>query len=238
MFERYSEKARRAIFFAQYEAGNYGSPTIESEHLLLGLLRETALLQRLLKTGRESLEILRREIERQIIRRPAIHVEISFSLESKHILDYTGQEAERLGHGRVEPEHLVLGLLRDDQCFGARVLHAHEVTLSRVRDEITNGKREGEVKAGETRAREWCCPDFQSRCYQPGKKENGLGIVMWFRSRGPLNFALEYRRPDRAPSEPICEDGIKLKFCPWCGRNLADWYSSGLPPFDQPEAQQ
>ena len=45
MFERYTEKARRVIFFARYEASRYGSPCIETEHLLLGLLREDASLR-------------------------------------------------------------------------------------------------------------------------------------------------------------------------------------------------
>ena len=47
MFERYSERARRVIFFARYEASQYGSPYIETEHLLLGLLREDSGLRRL-----------------------------------------------------------------------------------------------------------------------------------------------------------------------------------------------
>src|SRR5438445_10008713 len=73
MFERYTEKARRAIFFARYECCNYGSEEIESEHLLLGLLRETALLQRLLKTGRESLD-------RKSTRLNSSHANISYAV--------------------------------------------------------------------------------------------------------------------------------------------------------------
>jgi ATP-dependent Clp protease ATP-binding subunit ClpC len=48
MFERYTEKARRVIFFARYEASQFGSPSIETEHLLLGLLRESKWLPKLL----------------------------------------------------------------------------------------------------------------------------------------------------------------------------------------------
>ena len=51
MFERYTEKARRAIFFARHEATQFGSPYIESEHLLLGLLRETKSLYKLGSSG-------------------------------------------------------------------------------------------------------------------------------------------------------------------------------------------
>lgn len=234
---RFSEKTRRAIFFARYEASNYGSPNIESEHLLLGLLRETVLLQKLLKTGRESIEVLRKEIEAQMIRRSPIlsSVPVPLSQQCKLILNYAAEEAQRLGHGHVEPEHLLLGVLCEDQCLGARMLQSHKVTVSRVREEIMRGGRGAETRPGETvRPREWCCADFEARCYQSRKKENGLGIIMLITSKTGTHFLLEYRRPDRTPSEPIAADGIKLKFCPWCGRNLAEWYGTGLPPFQPP----
>src|ERR1700721_2330376 len=66
VFERYTEKARRVIFFARYEASQYGSPYIETEHLLLGLLREDkALANRFLRTH-GSIESIRKEIEARI----------------------------------------------------------------------------------------------------------------------------------------------------------------------------
>jgi ATP-dependent Clp protease ATP-binding subunit ClpC len=138
MFERYSEEARRAIFFARYECSQYGSPTIESEHLLLGLLRETTLLKRLLGKDQEP-KILRAEVEKQITRRPHIppSTEMPFSTECTRILRLAVEESERLGHGYVEPEHLLLGLLREEQCLGARILQVHEVTLLRTREEVT-----------------------------------------------------------------------------------------------------
>ena len=57
MFERYTEKARRVIFFARYEASQFGSPCIETEHLLLGLLREDKALVRSLVDGVPFLRI-------------------------------------------------------------------------------------------------------------------------------------------------------------------------------------
>lgn len=69
MFERYTEKARRVIFFARYEASQYGSPYIDTEHALLGLLREDpALIKRFLGETDFASEI-RTEIERRITRR-------------------------------------------------------------------------------------------------------------------------------------------------------------------------
>ena len=63
MFERYTEKARRVIFFARYEASQFGSPCIETEHLLLGLLREDkALANRFLRSS-ASVDSIRKQIE-------------------------------------------------------------------------------------------------------------------------------------------------------------------------------
>ena len=63
MFERYTEKARRVIFFARYEASQYGSPYIETEHLLLGLMREDKALANRFLRQQGSIESIRKEIE-------------------------------------------------------------------------------------------------------------------------------------------------------------------------------
>jgi len=206
MFERYTEKARRAIFFARYEASQYGSPYIESEQLLLGVMRENKALG-------THIESIRKELESHITIHERIPTsnEMPLSQECKRILIYAAEEAERLGHKHVGTEHLLMGIRREDQSLAARMLRDHEVT---------------------TRVKGWCCAEFQARCYQSGKREDGLGIIYVFSTKIGTSFHLEYRRPDRTPSDPIAADGIKLKFCPWCGRNLADWYASGLPPFD------
>src|SRR5260370_34593030 len=99
MFERYTEKARRVIFSARYEASQYGSSVIATEHLLFGLLREDrALLHRFV--SRIQLEAdIRSEVEKVIKRgKPfATSVEVTLSNESKKILDMAAEEAERLG---------------------------------------------------------------------------------------------------------------------------------------------
>ena len=64
MFERYTEKARRVIFFARYEASQFGAPAIEPEHLLLGLMREDkTLTSRFLQRAQASLEAIRKEFD-------------------------------------------------------------------------------------------------------------------------------------------------------------------------------
>src|SRR5213075_2397558 len=67
MFERYTERARRGIFFARYEASQFGSTTIETEHLLLGLIREDKNLTNRFLRNHSSIESIRKEIEGRTI---------------------------------------------------------------------------------------------------------------------------------------------------------------------------
>ena len=78
---------------------------------------------------------------------------------------------------------------------------------------------------------EWCCARFRERFFQTDGRRDGLGILWFVRSRATPVFVLEYRRPNRELPERIAEDGIKIEFCPWCGRNLLEHYGAGLPPF-------
>ena len=71
-----------------------------------------------------------------------------------------------------------------------------------------------------------CCEDFRGHLFHDDGIQEGLGIFVFFRSRVPPLVRLEYRRPNQKPPEAIAEDGIRLKFCPWCGRNLLEYYGS------------
>src|SRR5215471_7157186 len=123
MFERYNEKARRVIFFARYVASQYGSPFIETEHLLLGLLKEDPSLLSLLPNAK-SLDEIRREIERHIEPRERIStsVDLRLSGQCKRALNFSPEEANRLASRQIEPEHLLLGLLRIHDGLAAQIL--------------------------------------------------------------------------------------------------------------------
>ena len=98
MFERYTEKARRVIFFARYEASQLGSISIETEHLLLGLIREgKGLTSRIFARSHLSLENIRKEIEGRTVFREKVSTSIDLPLsnECKRILAYAAEEAER-----------------------------------------------------------------------------------------------------------------------------------------------
>ncbi|HXN17664.1 MAG TPA: Clp protease N-terminal domain-containing protein [Candidatus Binatus sp.] len=126
MFERYTQSARRAIFFASYEASNYGSPCIETEHLLLGVLRESKgciiWFPGQFNVGPD----IRSEIEKRITRRDRIPTSSEFPLsdECKKVLKLAAETAERLAHLRIEPEHMLIGILRVEKSLAAQILIA------------------------------------------------------------------------------------------------------------------
>src|SRR6266851_4836414 len=124
MFERYTEKARRVIFFARYEASQFGSPYIETEHLLLGLLREDKALTNRFLRSHASVESIRKQIEGHTTIREKVStsVDLPLSNECKRVLAYAAEEAERLSHKHIGTEHLLLGLLREEKCFAAEIL--------------------------------------------------------------------------------------------------------------------
>ena len=139
MFERFTEKARRVIFFARFEASQYGSHFIETEHILLGLMREDKALARRLWLRAGSLEALRKEIESRITPRERIStsIEVPLTADAKQTLHFAVEEAERFGHKHVGTEHLLLGLLRADKSVAAIILNAQGVTLSDFRTSLT-----------------------------------------------------------------------------------------------------
>ncbi len=138
MFERYTEKARRVIFFARYEASQYGSAYIETQHVLLGLLREDrALAIRFLGPGPTSVaESIRREIEQHTIRGPRVStsVEMPLSHECKKLLTFAAEEADRLRNRHVDTEHLLVGLLSVEGSLAARLLRERGLKPEAIRE--------------------------------------------------------------------------------------------------------
>jgi ATP-dependent Clp protease ATP-binding subunit ClpC len=153
MFERYTEKARRVIFFARYEASQFGSPYIESEHLLLGLLREDKALTNRFLRSYSSVESIRKQIEGhvQIREKVSTSVDLPLSHECKRVLAYAAEEAERLSHKHIGTEHLLLGLLREEKCFAAEILHERGLRLSNIREELARQQSE---KVSSSRSKE------------------------------------------------------------------------------------
>ncbi len=144
MFERYTEKARRVIFFARYEASQFGSPYIETEHLLLGLIREDKALAGRYLRPRSAVDSIHKQIEAHstIREKVSTSVDLPLSHECKRVLAYAAEEAERLSHKHIGTEHLLLGLLREEKCFAAEILQQRGLRLSTIRDELSRAQSE------------------------------------------------------------------------------------------------
>jgi ATP-dependent Clp protease ATP-binding subunit ClpC len=147
MFEKYTEKARRVIFFARYEASQFGGCCIETEHLLLGLLREDKSLTHRFLREPTPVEAIRKQIEASTVVREKVStsVDLPLSNENKRVLVYAAEEADQLSHQHIGTEHLLLGLLREEGGFAARILNEHGVRLSAVREELARALQDAEV---------------------------------------------------------------------------------------------
>src|SRR5213083_2210825 len=150
MFERYTERARRVIFFARYEASQFGSTTIETEHLLLGLIREDKNLTNRFLRNHSSIESIRKEIEgRTTIReKVSTSIDIPLSNECKRILAYAAEEAERLKHRFIGTEHLLLGMLREEQSLASQILRGHGLDVSAIRQQMAVAVSQVLLKTG------------------------------------------------------------------------------------------
>jgi hypothetical protein len=142
MFERYTEKARRVIFFARYEASHYGAPAIETEHLLLGFLRESQDHQRW--SPDLDADTVRERVDAQSPKRSPIptSVDLPLSQESKHVLKFASDEAERLAQQHIGTEHLFLGMLEVRDCFAAKLLREAGADAATIRSKIAEDVRE------------------------------------------------------------------------------------------------
>jgi hypothetical protein len=137
MFERYTENARRAIFFARYEASRVGASSIEAEHLLLGIIRtcEPELSRGLeLKDLEDDFRADLAAAGRQEI--SSKRTDLPFANQSKRILAYGAEEAERLSSVEITSGHLLVGILREPESFASRFLLAHDVDLVGARQTI------------------------------------------------------------------------------------------------------
>jgi ATP-dependent Clp protease ATP-binding subunit ClpA len=136
MFERFTETARRALFFARYETTAHGGASIEVEHLLLGLQRaDRRLLPAVLADGGLSAALLRDTITGRLGAQPrvAVSVEIPFSQAAIAALEGAKREADSLGHQSIDAGHLLLGILSADGSSATAFLREHGITSERVR---------------------------------------------------------------------------------------------------------
>jgi ATP-dependent Clp protease ATP-binding subunit ClpC len=150
MFERYTEKARRTIFFARVESSKLGGPFIETEHLLLGLLAaDLSIFVRYLGDGSSEGEIREAVVRAASVRPPiSTSIDLPLSNECKRILAYSADEAERFEHHNIDTDHLLLGILREGTCFAARLLVDRGLQLEQARILLRSSERPVEKRSG------------------------------------------------------------------------------------------
>jgi len=139
MFERYTERARRALFFARYEASHVGGSVITSEHLLLGLLREgKGLTSRVFAQNGLDYDAARRDVEQAAAGRAklATSAEMPLAADTKAALECAAQEADGLSHAHIGTEHLLLGLLRQPESPAGVIMSRAGLRLAMVRESI------------------------------------------------------------------------------------------------------
>lgn len=140
MFERYTETARRVIFFARYEAGQVGAHQIEPEHILLALLRES---RSLISPEETTVQSIIEEIRREMPSPAAAistSVDLPLSPAAKRSLDAAAAEAKEMGHRHIGSEHLLLGLLKEPASLAVRLLGKHGIDHQTVWREVSEGR--------------------------------------------------------------------------------------------------
>jgi ATP-dependent Clp protease ATP-binding subunit ClpC len=138
MWQRFTERARRVVFFAQEEAGRLGENYVSTEHLLLGLVRENdSVAARILDRLGVSLGRIRSEIERQVTRGDGrLGQDMQLTPRAKRVIDLAYDEARQLNNNYIGTEHLLLGLIREGEGLAGRVLAKLGVDLERTRREV------------------------------------------------------------------------------------------------------
>ena len=138
MWQRFTERARRIIFFAQEEAGRFGEHHVCTEHLLLGMLRENDHVAAKIITGLGvSLEQIREEIQRQVVySEQRVGPDMQLAPRSQRVVELAYDEARDLNNNYIGTEHLLLGLLREAEGLAGRVLLKLGLELEPVRSEL------------------------------------------------------------------------------------------------------
>ncbi len=138
MWQRFTERARRVVFFAQEEAGRLGENYVSTEHLLLGLVRENdSVAARILDRMGVSLGRIRSEIERHVQRAEGrLGQDMQLTPRAKRVIDLAYDEARQLSNNYIGTEHLLLGLIREGEGMAGRVLTKLGVDLEKTRKEV------------------------------------------------------------------------------------------------------
>ena len=139
MFERFTDRARRVVVFAQEEAGALNHDYVGTEHILLGLIREgRGVAVKALEALGISTGFLRQRVEEIIGRgEGTLQERIPFTPRAKSVLRLSLRESQQLGHDYIGTEHILLGLLDESDGIAGQVLLSAGASPERVRQQVT-----------------------------------------------------------------------------------------------------
>ena len=141
MFNRFTNRARQVVILARNEADRFNHNYVGTEHLLLGLIKlGQGVAVNVLKKMGIDFEIVRDEVSKAVTPGPETKTvgEIPLTPGAKKVIEYAWEDAQKLGHNYVGTEHLLLGLLREEEGVAARILANLGVDVNKVREEIMN----------------------------------------------------------------------------------------------------
>jgi hypothetical protein len=147
MWQRFTERARRVVFFAQEEAARWGEDNVDTEHLLLGLIRESdSVAGRILSRMGIAPDRIREELERQMTRGDGDTIQNKqLTTNAKRVIDLAYDEARQLNNNYIGTEHLLVALIREHDGLASRTLIALGADLQRVRREVRR-MQEGDIE--------------------------------------------------------------------------------------------
>ena len=155
MWQRFTERARKVVFYAQEEAQKFGEGFVSTEHLLLGLVREPdSVASRVLEKLGVTNNRVRVEVEKQLPRGdPDPSAGMTLTPRAKRVIDLAYDEARGLNNAYIGTEHLLLGLVREGDGLAGRVLAKLGVDLERARREVVALQDAEAASRGETNVR-------------------------------------------------------------------------------------
>lgn len=144
MWQRFTERARKAIFYAQEEAQRFGTEYVSTEHMLLGLFRDgDSSAMSVLNDMGISWKDLKEEVEKHLPSSEWLHrSNMTLTPRAKRVIDLAYDEARDLGHNYIGSEHLLLGLIREGDGLAGKALSTLGVTLSAAHEAVLKIDRE------------------------------------------------------------------------------------------------
>lgn len=184
MYERFTDRARKVMQLANQEAQRFNHEYIGTEHILLGLVKEgSGVAANVLKNLDVDLRKIRIEVEKIVQTGPDMVTmgKLPQTPRAKKVIEYAMEEARNLNHNYVGTEHLLLGLLREQEGVAAQVLMNLGLKLDDVRDEVLNllghGIESAEGGGTSTSEREGSSPRSGSRSKTPALDSFGRDLT-------------------------------------------------------------